>query len=200
MPEVAAILEDLDIHPGPAVKKLILAAEENGWQLNPPGVTCCFRLNHPSDELAQPVYVTYALGRSPTGKLSWRFMSAATAGLVPLKGQDLLAYLADPTIAYALPDDPEPSRETPEEQVPWNRQASPVANLSAQLGASVVEIRPTTAAEIVAAVRPAPGPNGEIKGPHGAGAAPSTRPDGNTGQAMPQPAAPRRSQALRVGF
>jgi hypothetical protein len=87
------------------VRKVIDTAVTNGWELNKPGMTLALRLNHPTDELAQPVYILWAVGKTPTGRMSFKFVSCGTAGLVPLTGPDLLEYLADPTVIYKTDED-----------------------------------------------------------------------------------------------
>lgn len=86
---------------GANVRKVLAAAADNGWALHGSGATFCIRLDHPSDDLAVPVFVTWQLAPSEkTGKLSWRFMSAGTATLHQLNSKDVLTYLADPTVIY----------------------------------------------------------------------------------------------------
>lgn len=46
------------------------------------------------------MYISWQVGETAAGKLSFRFMSAATATLQPLSPGDVLEYLADPTVAY----------------------------------------------------------------------------------------------------
>lgn len=90
------VTKDLPI----AVRRVIDTALENNWQLNKPGMTVALRLNHPTDNLAMPVYITWTVGRTPKGALSFRFMSCGTQGLHKLSGADLLEYLKDPTVVY----------------------------------------------------------------------------------------------------
>lgn len=82
------------------VKSILQAADDHGWELNGKGASFCIRLDHPTDEFAVPVYITWQLGRTPKGSLSWRFMSAGTATLQPMSLDDVLNYLKDPTILY----------------------------------------------------------------------------------------------------
>lgn len=83
-----------------SMRKLLRAAEDNGWDLNGKGLTLCLRLDKPEDEMAMPLYVTYQLGKTTTGKVSARFMSAGTATLKRLGPKDVLAVIADPTLAH----------------------------------------------------------------------------------------------------
>lgn len=126
------------------VRKVIDTAVVHGWELNKPGLTLALRLNHPSDDLAQPVYIVWSVGRTPSGRLSFKFSSCGTRGLVPLSGADLLEYLADPTVVYLTDQD---VKEAGEGQVekdtpPWDEHAKPEDNLKAHLGASIVGIEP----------------------------------------------------------
>lgn len=127
------------------VRKIIDTAIGNGWELNKPGMTIALRLNHPTDELADPVYVTWIVGRTPKGALSFRFGTCGTRGLVPLKGADLLEYLQDPTVAYMTPEDVEDAdlkakEKALEDTPPWDTQRSPEANVQAQLGGVPAEV------------------------------------------------------------
>lgn len=137
------------------VRKIIDTALENGWQLNPPGMTLALRLNHPTDELADPVYVVWSVGRTPTGKISLKFSSAGTRGLVPLKGPDLIEYLQDPTVAYVTAEEAEAEYESRRKLPPWDEDAPAEVNVMRQLNAEVVSVeneRPgrRTAAQIMA--------------------------------------------------
>lgn len=102
MTELEGILEDLGAELPPNVRKTLQAAIEHGWELNKPGMTIALRLNHPVLADAYPVYISWILGRTPKGALSWKFGSCGTRSLIPLNGADLLVYLADPTVV--LPD------------------------------------------------------------------------------------------------
>ncbi len=84
----------------PAVQRTIDAAAEHGWELGGPGLTFTVQFVKPSDPLALPVYASWAVGRSDSGKLSFRFQSSGTSGLQPLNSRDLIAYLQDPTVVY----------------------------------------------------------------------------------------------------
>jgi hypothetical protein len=128
------------------VRKVINAAIEHGWELNKPGMTLALRLNHPTDELADPVYITWTVGRTPTGRLSFKFMSCATRGLVPLSGADLLEYLEDPTVAYMTDEDvkaadvAQASKEAAKEPPAWDKRKDQMSNLQATIGASVLRV------------------------------------------------------------
>lgn len=100
--ELEELLDDVAAELPLPVRKVLRAAEDHGWKLNPPGLTLALRLNHPEDILAQPVYITWQVGRTPTGKLSMKHYSCGTQGLQPLSGKDLLEYLADPSVIYPL--------------------------------------------------------------------------------------------------
>lgn len=84
-----------------SIRKILRAAEDNGWELNGKGLSLAIRLDHPTDEIAIPLYVTYSVGKTGTGKVSARFMSAATATLKKLGPRDVLAVLADPTLEHS---------------------------------------------------------------------------------------------------
>jgi hypothetical protein len=99
------IIDDLGAEMSVMVRKTIKAAIENGWLLNKPGMTVALRLDHPTMKDAYPVYIAWALAKTPTGKLSWRFSSCGTKSLVPLSGAELIEYLADPTLVMPS-DDP----------------------------------------------------------------------------------------------
>ena len=81
-----------------SVRKVLRTAVDNGWQLNKPGMTIALRFDHPSLENAWPVYITWAIGRTAKGKVSWRFNSCGTRSLVSLSGAELLEYLEDPEL------------------------------------------------------------------------------------------------------
>lgn len=61
-------------------------------------MTIALRLDHPTLADAYPVYISWVLGRTPKGALSWKFGSCGTRSLMPLSGADLLVYLEDPTV------------------------------------------------------------------------------------------------------
>ena len=125
MSDLADLCEELTKDLSPAIRRVIDAAVENGWELNKPGMTLCLRLNHPSDELAMPVYVSWVVGRTAKGKLSFRFDSCCTSGLDSLSGADLLEYLADPTVVYPEPEESE-----------WDESKSKAENVAKILGPS----------------------------------------------------------------
>jgi hypothetical protein len=128
--ELADLIADVSNNLSPAIRKILDAAVENGWELAKPGMTLCLRLDNPADELALPVYACWVVGRSPSGKMSFRFSSSATSGLNPLSGADLVEYLKDPTVVY--PDPPEKT------EVPWDETLSPAGNLVKVLDAKPV--------------------------------------------------------------
>lgn len=121
------------------VRKVIDSAVSHGWELNKPGMTLALRLNHPTDELAQPVYIVWAVGRTPTGRLSFKFSSCGTAGLVPLSGADLLEYLADPTTVYASDDDIAEA-ENVKKPMKWDDHKTPERNTIDHLGGELLAI------------------------------------------------------------
>lgn len=82
------------------VRKVLAVAGETGWELNGKGLSISLRLDHPTDDLGVPVYITWQLGTTPGGKVSCRFMSSGTATLQPLSVDDFMEYLRDPTIIY----------------------------------------------------------------------------------------------------
>jgi hypothetical protein len=133
-----ALTKDLPI----SARKVIDTALEHGWELSKPGMTVALRLNHPSDELAQPVYVTWVVGRTAKGAMSFRFNNCGTKGLVPLSPAELLEYLSDPTIIYMTDEDmAEADRKRAErERKPWDNDADPVTNVINALGAKVMSI------------------------------------------------------------
>lgn len=163
------------------IRKVIDQAVEYGWELNAPGMTLALRLNHPTDDLAQPVYITWVVGRTPKGKLSFKFMSCGTAGLSSLSGADLLEYLADPTTVYMSDEDiREADEETRKREAAqadkkagdWDSKLGTAENLGRQLGAGVLRVERTTAAEIIKdqkaritapSVRPTEGPLTPVK-------------------------------------
>lgn len=137
------------------IRKTIDIAIDNGWELNPPGMTLCLRLNHPTDELAQPVYVSWVVGLTPKGSTSFRFMSCSTRGLVPLSGADLLEYLQDPTTVYLTADDVAESdskalEAAQEKMPPWDAKKPVQANLEGFLGARTLRVEKLTAKDIMA--------------------------------------------------
>lgn len=136
------------------VRKVIDTAIAQGWELNKPGMTLCLRLNHLTDELAQPVYISWVVGRTPTGKQSFKFMSCGTKGLVPLSGADLLVYLEDPTVIYTTPADVAESdakalKEAQDSLPPWDTSKPVQANLEGFLGARTLRVEKPTAKDVM---------------------------------------------------
>jgi hypothetical protein len=135
------------------VRKVIDTATREGWDLNPPGMTLALRLNHPTDDLAQPVYIVWAVGRTAKGRMSFRFDSAGTRGLVPLNGVELLEYLSDPTIAITMDEEAQGDLESREKPPAWDDSKPPERNVADVLGGTIVSIgrdKPKTAAQILA--------------------------------------------------
>src|SRR5262249_51124734 len=109
MSDLSDLTQEALDNPTPRMLKVIAAAEEQGWTTG--RISVCVRLSKPDDKperddsVAFPFYATWELtGWTPTGKPSWHFKSAGTAALQPLSQTDVLAYLADPTLA--LPEPP----------------------------------------------------------------------------------------------
>jgi hypothetical protein len=96
--DLESVLSELGAELPVNVRKTLKAAVENGWRLNKPGITIALRLDHPTLEDAYPVYIAWELGRTPTGKISWRFQSCGTKSLNSLSGAELLEYMADPSL------------------------------------------------------------------------------------------------------
>lgn len=124
------------------IRRILDTALVNGWELNPPGMTLALRLNHPTDPLADPVYVVWTVGRTPVGRMSYRFSSAGTRGLVPLSGADLLVYLGDPTVAYPVTEELEAGLEARTKPPEWDRHAPPEVNLMRQLQGTLIAVEP----------------------------------------------------------
>jgi hypothetical protein len=126
----------------PNIRKVLDVAAENNWELNPPGVTIAVRLNHATDKLADPVYISWVVGRTQKGKLSYRFDGCGTRGLVPLSGADLLVYLADPTVVYLTDEDIQERSNAHDERVrpKWDDSAEPEVNAMKQLGGTLLSV------------------------------------------------------------
>lgn len=131
-----ALTKDLPI----AARRVIDKALECGWELNKPGMTVALRLNHPSDELAQPVYITWVVGRTGKGGISFRFDSCGTKGLVNLKPADLLEYLEDPTVIYPTDDDLEEVNKQLEDKArkKWDENAPDAINVKNRLNGEII--------------------------------------------------------------
>ena len=142
MSDLSDLAADMSKDLPPSVRKVIDTAVDNGWELNPPGMTLCLRLNKTDDDLAQPVYITWVVGRTPKGKLSFRFMSCGTAGLIPLSGADLLEYLADVTTAYLDDEDIAEIEDRHDDRLrpKWNDQAPVEVNVANRLGGKVTGV------------------------------------------------------------
>lgn len=133
-----ALTKDLPI----SARKVIDKALECGWELNKPGMTVALRLNHPSDELAQPVYITWVVGRTAAGKISFRFDSCGTKGMVPLKPADLLEYLEDPTVIYPTDEDLQETEKRLEDgwRKKWDDNAPDAINVKNRLNGEIIGI------------------------------------------------------------
>jgi len=145
--ELSDLAADMTGDLPPQIRKTIDTAIANGWELNPPGMTVTLRLNHPSDDAADPVYITWTVGRTPRGKLSFKFDSCATRGLMPLTGADLLEYLADPTLGHPLVEELEEAYEAKEakkaekrELPAWDKKESPESNTIRSLGGEFLRL------------------------------------------------------------
>lgn len=141
--DLAQLAEDVAGDLPAQVRKVITTALASGWVLNKPGMTLALRLSKPDDELAQPVYISWVVGRTATGRMSFRFQSCGTKGLVPLSGADLLEYLADPTVIYLTEADIEELEAKARHKAmdkPWNDRLDLYDNLKNQLGATVIKI------------------------------------------------------------
>ena len=133
MSDLADLIQDIGGEMPLAIKKVLKAAEENGWELNKPGVTICLRLNKPDDPdgIAAPIYVSWVLKRTPTGKLGLGFDSCSTASLVPLRPADILEYLADPTVILLDDADIQKASDAHDERIrpKWDDQAPAEINI-----------------------------------------------------------------------
>lgn len=195
----ADVTKDLPI----GVRKVIDTALANGWELNKPGMTVALRLNHPTDELAQPVYITWYVGRTPKGALSLKFSSCGTQGLIPLTGADLLEYLADPTVIYPTDeeaakaeadyDDREWEKRTPK----WDTNASAIQNVVGQMHGQVIAVQNTTAADLMREQRQRLLEPQETPGPASTAKSSQSSP-GPTGAIQPLRVSPLRISAPRI--
>lgn len=87
----------------PAVRKLLEAAEENGWKWNGPGFTLVGRLHKPDDPLAKPFFMRWDLNRTDKGKWSYRFNGARASNGQPMNLGDVHVYLKDTSVIYPEP-------------------------------------------------------------------------------------------------
>jgi hypothetical protein len=99
--ELVEMVTDEGLPLPPRVRKILDTAKAEGWQLNGKGATFALRFDKPDDVLAVPFFMMWQLVPGTEGKLSWRFMNAATATLQPLNYNDALKYLQDTTVIYA---------------------------------------------------------------------------------------------------
>lgn len=155
---LAELLSDMRAELPANIRKVVNTALENDWELNKPGVTIALRLNHPKDELADPVYITWVVGRTASGKISYRFDSCGTRGLVPLSGADLLEYLADPTVAYVVAEEREKEMDDKARNPPWKVDDTPERNTIRQLGGTLLGIQREYAPRVTSKAGVAPSP------------------------------------------
>lgn len=87
------------ILPG-AITKVLEAAEAEGWQFHGKGASIAFRLDKEGDELALPLYLTWQIGKTPGGKVSFRAGNAGTPIMAPMSVADAIEYMADPTLIW----------------------------------------------------------------------------------------------------
>lgn len=130
----AALTKDLPV----AARKVIDTALEHGWELNAPGMTVALRLNHPTDELAAPVYICWAVKKTPTGKVGFSFNGCSTSAFTPLRPADLLEYLADPTIAYTIAEEGVAAAQDKLDNPPWDNKRTPEENVIRMTGGTMI--------------------------------------------------------------
>lgn len=94
----------------PSVLKVIRAAEDNGWIENDFG-SLVLRYRKPNDPDALPFFVTWHIGMTAGGKVSYRFAGARVINGKPLALNDVLIYLADPTVIQDEDPNPESGGE-----------------------------------------------------------------------------------------
>ena len=91
------------------LRKVLEAAEDNGWEMSKTGCTAVLRLHRPADEVALPFYVRWDLLRigkeGKEGKLSWRYHSAMAQNGQKLNYNDVFDYIEHPE--YIHPEPPE---------------------------------------------------------------------------------------------
>lgn len=142
-----------------SIRKVLEAAQGEGWDLHGKGATIAFRLDRAQDDLDLPCYVQWEIGVTPKGAQSFR----SGKGGVPhaaLSASDVLEYLADPTTVYPLedePDEPETPAEPLEDAPPWDTSKTDEQNLCASLGAEVVSDKPKPRPLGVTSTTPAKG-------------------------------------------
>lgn len=142
MSDLADLAEQLTKDLPIAARRVIDKALECGWELNKPGMTVALRLNHPTDELAQPVYITWVVSRTAKGQVSFRFDSCGTKGLHKLKPADLLEYLEDPTTVYDTDEDLETRHDEwlARQRPKWDENAPAPINVAARLDGTIAGI------------------------------------------------------------
>lgn len=82
------------------IRKVLESAAADGWQLHGKGASIAFRLDKEDDELALPLYLFWQIGKTPTGRVSFRAGSAGTPIMAPMSIADAIAYMADPTLIW----------------------------------------------------------------------------------------------------
>jgi hypothetical protein len=98
------VSEDIDAAVTPQVRKILDAAEANGWTENG-ATTLVIRLSKPGDPLAKPFFLKWDLtGRTAKGKPSWRFAGARARNGQAMNLSDALLYLEDTSVIY--PENP----------------------------------------------------------------------------------------------
>lgn len=107
--ELVSLVTDEGLPLPSRVRKVLDTAKAEGWHLNGKGATFAIRLDKDGDDLAVPFFMIWQLIPGTDGKVSWRFMNAATATLQPMTYGDSLAYLADPTLIYPSEDSDVPA-------------------------------------------------------------------------------------------
>lgn len=136
-----ATLKLWDVLPA-GVKKVLVEARSQGWELHGKGATIAFRLDRSEDELDLPLYVQWEIGVTPKGSISLR----GGKGGVPhmkLSTADVMEYLSDPSIVYPLEDDQaEKLAEMMESTPPWDETKEAHENLCASLSATLVDDKP----------------------------------------------------------
>lgn len=167
-------------------RKVLKKALECGWQVNPPGGTFVIRLNHPTDDLAEPVYMSWVVRRTPSGKVGFSFDSCGTRGLHSLRPSEIEDYLEDPSSIYPTVEELETAADEKWAKTKWDDRKDAAENMKAMLGTEVIAVeddRPgkETAAQILARAKKAREAAKEKP--------PST---------SPSPAAPSPARALRV--
>lgn len=124
------------------VKKIIDAAESEGWELNGKGVTLAIRLDR-GEPWDLPAYVCWQVGVTPTGKVSFTSGKGGTMNQ-PLTATEMIDYLSDPTVVYPVQAHDEPEGPTDNEE--GKPSALSHEEILELLGATVVETTPESPA------------------------------------------------------